>query len=134
MGFFGHARKGLIYLKKMESCIYEVSNSSLNPHPSRDPICFSANTPLSFDNSALNRLKHRVEGSPQGRSGKRSRRIAINLERVQFRVESIEAGMAGMAGMATKSGCGAWVRAYTFSRKPLMPRTGPIAGHALRGA
>ena len=28
MGFFGHARKALIYLKKMESCIYEVSNSS----------------------------------------------------------------------------------------------------------
>ena len=28
MGFFGHARKGLICLKKMESCIYEVSNSS----------------------------------------------------------------------------------------------------------
>ena len=26
MDFFGHARKGLIYLKKMESCIYEVSN------------------------------------------------------------------------------------------------------------
>ena len=28
MGFFGHARKGLICLKKLESCIYEVSNSS----------------------------------------------------------------------------------------------------------
>ena len=30
MGDFGHAQKALIYLKKMESCIYEVSNSSLS--------------------------------------------------------------------------------------------------------